>query len=252
MKKFAISLMLILAPALALASGDGPQLLDIKADHSNKESLQNGAKMFVNYCMGCHSLKYMRFERVATDLGIPPELMQQHLNFAGQPIGDIYTSRKIGELMTIAADEKAQKRWFGATPPDLTLATRARGGPDWMFTYLTSFYKDDSRPYGVNNKVFKDVGMPHVLVDLQGVQECDVHVDEHNARHVGKCKITKPGSMTPEEYEIAVYDLVNFLDYAAEPYKAARTALGLKVLAFVLLFLFVAVLLNKEYWKDIH
>jgi len=252
MKKLAISLMLILAPALALASAGGPQLMDIQADHSNKESLQNGAKMYVNYCMGCHSLKYMRFERVATDLGIPPELMQQHLNFSGQPIGDIYASRKIGDLMTIAADEKAQKRWFGATPPDLTLATRARGGPDWMYTYLMSFYKDDSRPYGVNNKVFKDVGMPHVLADLQGMQECEVHVDEHNVKQVGKCKITKPGSMNAEEYEIAVYDLVNFLDYAAEPYKTARTTLGLKVLAFVLLFLFVAVLLNKEYWKDIH
>lgn len=251
MKKLAISLILTLVPALALANSD-VQLLDIQADHTNKESLQNGAKMFVNYCMGCHSLKYMRYERVATDLGIPPELMQEHLNFAGKPIGDIYASKKIGELMTIAADEKTQKRWFGATPPDLTLATRARGGPDWMYTYLMSFYKDDSRPYGVNNKVFKDVGMPHVLADLQGLQECEVHVDEHNAKQVGKCKITQPGSMTREEYEIAVYDLVNFLDYAAEPYKSVRTALGLKVLAFVLLFLFVAVLLNREYWKDIH
>jgi len=252
MKKLAISLLLALTPAIVLAAAPSLPLMDIQADHSNKESLQNGAKMYVNYCMGCHSLKYMRYERVAADLDIPLDLMQEHLNFAGQPIGDIYPPKRVGELMTIAADEKAQKRWFGVTPPDLTLATRVRGGPDWMYTYLMSFYKDDSRPYGVNNKVFKDVGMPHVLADLQGVQECEVHVDEHNTKQVGKCKITQSGSMNEEEYEIAVYDLVNFLDYAAEPYKTARTTLGLKVLAFVLLFLFVAVLLNREYWKDVH
>lgn len=251
MNKLAISLCLMLASSLAFASSN-VHLMDVQADHSNKESLQNGAKMFVNYCMGCHSMKYMRYERVADDLGIPHDLMQQHLNFAGQPIGDIYTSKKIGEQMTIAADAKTQKRWFGVTPPDLTLATRARGGPDWTYTYLMSFYKDDSRPYGVNNKIFPNVGMPHVLVDLQGVQECEVHVDEHNIKHVGECHISKKGSMTEEEYEVAVYDLVNFMDYAAEPYKAKRTSLGLKVLAFVLLFLFVAVLLNREYWRDVH
>jgi cytochrome c1 len=251
MKKLAISLLLGFLPALALASG-GVRLMDIEADHTNKESLQNGAKMYMNYCMGCHSLKYMRYERVADDLEIPHELMQEHLNFAGKAIGDIYPSKKIGSLMTIAADSKAQKRWFGAAPPDLSLVTRARGGPDWVFTYLMTFYKDDSRPYGVNNSTFPNVGMPHVLVDLQGLRECKTHTDERGHTVTEDCEITEPGSMSEEEYEIAVYDLVNFLDYVAEPFKEKRKAIGLKVLAFVLLFLFVAVLLNREYWKDIH
>lgn len=251
MKKLAISFVLFMLPAFALANSSSVRLDDIKADASNKESLQNGAKMYVNYCMGCHSLKYMRFERMADDLGIPHELVQAHLNPAGKSLAG-YDAKKIGELMTIAAQEKTQKRWFGAAPPDLTLITRARGGPDWVYTYLMGFYKDETRPYGVNNKVFKDVGMPHVLADLQGTQECEVHVDEHNNKHIGACTITKPGSMTKEEYEIAVYDLVNFLDYAAEPSKLKREGMGIWVLLYVLVFIFVAVLLNNEYWKDVH
>lgn len=250
MKKYALTLLLVLAPAFAIASSD-LKLLDIKADHSNKESLQNGAKMYVNYCMGCHSLKYMRFERMADDLEIPHELVQQHLNPAGTAVAN-YEAKKIGELMTIAAPEKTQKRWFGATPPDLTLVTRARGGPDWVYTYLMGFYKDDSRPYGVNNTVFKDVGMPHVMADLQGTQECEIHTDDHGAKHVGKCHITKAGSMSEEEYEIAVYDLVNFLDYAAEPTRSKRESVGLWALLYVLVFLVAAVFLNNEYWKDVH
>ena len=237
-------------PAFALAN-TAVELQHIKADASNKESLQNGAKMYVNYCMGCHSLKYMRFERLADDLGIPHDMAQEYLSPVGKSVAGS-DAKKIGELMTIAAPEKMQKRWFGVVPPDLTLVTRARGGPDWVYTYLMSFYKDDSRPYGVNNKVFKDVGMPHVLADLQGTQECDVHLDEHGNKHVGACEITKSGAMTKTEYEVAVYDLVNFLDYAAEPSKSKREGMGLWVLLYVLVFIIVAVILNNEYWKDVH
>lgn len=242
MKKIIFSVLFVavsgLASSLAMASGAGVPLLHIQADHSNKESLQNGAKIFTNYCMGCHSLKYMRYGRIAEDLGIPEDLMQEHLNFSGS---------KIGQLMTIAADEKQQKQWFGSTPPDLSLITRLRGGPDWLYTYMLSFYKDDSRPYGVNNTVFKDVGMPHVMLAEQGVQEC--HVEDG---HVGDCHITAAGSMTDEEYEIAVYDLANFLDYVAEPYKSDRKNLGFWVLLYVALFTFVAILLNREFWRDVH
>jgi cytochrome c1 len=250
MKKLAIAFILFVLPALTLASS-AVHLEDIQADASNKESLQNGAKMYVNYCMGCHSLKYMRFERLADDLGIPHDLAQEYLSPVGKSVPGS-DAKKIGELMTIAAPEKMQKRWFGVAPPDLTLVTRARGGPDWVYTYLMSFYKDDSRPYGVNNTLFKDVAMPHVLADLQGTRECEVHVDEHNNKHVGKCAVTKSGSMTEAEYEIAVYDLVNFLDYAAEPSKLKREGMGIWVLLYTLIFIFVAVLLNNEYWKDVH
>lgn len=248
MKKLILSFVLMM-PVLALAN-ESVELLHIKADFSNKESLQRGAKYYVNYCMGCHSLKYMRWERMADDLQIPHELVQQYLNPAGAEL-PAYPPKKIGELMSIAASEKAQKRWFGATPPDLSLEARLHGGPDWVYTYLVSFYKDESRPYGFNNKVFKDVGMPHVLADLQGIQECEVH-EEHGIRHVSDCKITKPGSMKKDDYETMVYDLVNFLDYAAEPAKAKRISTGFWALLYVLVFIIAAVFLNNEYWKDVH
>ncbi len=248
MKKIVLTILFTVLPAMGLAAG-GPSvpLMDIRADHTNKESLQHGAKIYANYCMGCHSVKYMRYERIADDLGIPHELMQEHLNFS---------DKKIGELMTIAVDEKTQKQWFGAPPPDLSLITRLKGGPDWLFTYMMSFYKDDSRPFGMNNKVFKDVGMPHVMVDAQGVQECEKHVvtdDEGKEKTViGDCEITEAGYMTAEEYEIAVYDLTNFLDYVAEPYKEDRKRIGLWALLYAFIFTIVAVLLNNEYWRDIH
>jgi cytochrome c1 len=259
MKTRVLTFILALLPAISFAAG-GPSvpLYDIEADHTNKESLQRGAKVYVNYCMGCHSLQYMRYERVADDLGIPHELMQQHLNFAGQEVPG-QASKKIGSLMTIAADEKLQKQWFGVNPPDLSLITRLKGGPDWLYTYMLGFYKDDSRPFGVNNKVFKDVGMPHVMLDAQGMQECEkveVTVEDHGDTKtkevLGECKITKEGTMTAEEYEIAVYDLTNFLDYVAEPYKEDRKRIGLWALLFSLLFTIVAVFLNQEYWRDIH
>ncbi|MCB1616068.1 MAG: cytochrome c1 [Pseudomonadales bacterium] len=243
MKKIIFVFMLALFPMSGMASGGAGVHLDyMKTDH-NEESLQRGAKYFANYCMGCHSLKYMRYERIADDLSIPHELMQEHLNFSG---------RKIGSLMTIAAPEEAQKRWFGAVPPDLSLITRARGGADWLYTYMRTFYKDENRPYGVNNKVFPDVGMPHVMLELQGVQECEKHKDENGHVTVGECDITEPGLMSKKEYDQAVFDLVNFLAYAAEPYKADSHRIGVKVLLYVLLFLFCAILLNREYWKEIH
>jgi len=230
---------------------------EFEADLSDKASMQHGAKLFVNYCMGCHSAKYSRWERVATDLKMPAGLVMDNLVFADQ---------KIGSLMDIAMPADKAKQWFGAAPPDLTLVARARS-PEWVYTYLRHFYADSSRPFGVNNKVFKDVGMPHALLDLQGLQECapgPVHAANGGIKRdpltreaileddCGSYNLLTEGSMSPEEYDAAVYDLVNFLTYVAEPMAEDRERIGIYVLLF-LAFLFIWVwLLNREYWKGIH
>ena len=228
------------------------------ADPQDKASLQQGAKTYMNYCMGCHSLQYSRYNRVATDLGIPEDLFEANLKF--DP--DV----KMGALMHNAMDKTNAKKWFGVAPPDLTLVSRARQ-PEWLYTYLLNFYKDDTRPYGVNNKVFKDVGMPHALLELQGMQECAPGpVKAHNGGvkrdpltgediledPCGNFEITFAGEMTPEEYDSTVYDLVNFLAYVAEPMKTDRHRIGTYVLLFIALFTVFAWLLNREYWKDVH
>jgi ubiquinol-cytochrome c reductase cytochrome b subunit len=228
-----------------------------EADLTNEASLQNGAMLAVNYCMGCHSFKYSRWERVATDIGIPNQLMLDNMVFTGQ---------KIGELMDIAMPADAAKSWFGATPPDLTLVARSRK-PDWLYTYLRNFYADPSRPLGVNNKVYKDVGMPHALLDLQGLAECSpgpvmaanggIKRDLLTGQDIldnpcGNYNITKAGTMTAEEYDVAIYDLVNFLTYIAEPMAEQRKHIGKLVILFLLFLLVPTVLLNREYWKGIH
>jgi ubiquinol-cytochrome c reductase cytochrome b subunit len=227
------------------------------AQLSNDASLQNGAKLAVNFCMGCHSFKYSRWERVANDIGIPNQMMMDNMIFTGQ---------KIGELMNIAMPADGAKDWFGATPPDLTLVARSRS-PEWLYTYLTNFYADPSRPLGVNNRVFKDVGMPHALIDLQGLPECapgpvlasngGIKRDLMTGADIlddpcGRFEIKQTGSMSVEEYEGAVYDLVNFLTYIAEPMAEQRKHIGKMVLLFLLLLLVPTVLLNREYWKGIH
>ena len=230
---------------------------EFDADFGDKASLQSGAKLFVNYCMGCHSAKYSRWERVANDLDIPAEIASENLVLANQ---------KIGSLMDIAMPADKAKQWFGSTPPDLTLVTRARQ-PEWVYTYLRHFYADPSRGVGVNNKVFKDVGMPHAMLDLQGLQECapgpgiaanggvtrdpltreEVMVDD-----CGRYTIAEAGKLSPEEYDKAVFDLVNFMAYMADPVAEDRKRIGTYALLF-LAFLFIWVwLLNREYWKDIH
>jgi len=231
---------------------------EFTADPHNKASLQEGAKWYMNYCMGCHSLQYSRYNRVAQDLGIPEDLLQGNLIF--DP--DV----KAGALMDNAMDKGNAKVWFGATPPDLTLVSRARQ-PEWLYTYLRTFYRDDSRPYGVNNRVFRDVGMPHVMLELQGMQECamgPVHAANGGVKrdpltgedileeHCGQFDITEEGSMTTEEFDTAMYDLVNFLAYTAEPIAADRQRIGIFVLLFIVLFTVFAWLLNREYWKDVH
>lgn len=260
MKKL-IALFSVLASSTAFAAGGSSIPLDEhRTDLSDNASLQRGAKTYMNYCMGCHSLEHGRYNRIATDLGIPEELMQENLNFA---------EVKFGSLMTNAMRSEDGKKWFGATPPDLTLVNRVKGGGgDWLYTYLRSFYEDDSRPWGVNNTVFKDVGMPHVLGGLQGLQKkgcapVSTGYDSLTGTEimVDSCELPEPkevlylaeeGELSPAEYDKLVYDLVNFLVYMGEPIALERQRLGWWVLLFLALFLVPVYLLNKEYWKDIH
>ena len=247
MKKQLLSLLLLITPALALAAGGGNVHLDkANIDPTNKESLQRGARTFVNYCLGCHSARFQRYNRLAWDLGIPEEDVIANLMFTGE---------KIGNHMEIAMTREAGKAYFGAAPPDLTLVARVRG-EDWLYTYMRSFYLDPSRPFGVNNTVFPNVGMPHVLWDLQGwqkpVTETTTDADGKEHTKVVGLELAKPGSQSEAEYDRTVRDLVNFLAYMGEPIKQERKALGIKVLLFLFVFFIIAYLLKKEYWKDIH
>jgi len=254
---------LTILPLKAVASESAHECGSIACDEfvpdaQDKASLQRGARMYMNYCMGCHSLQYSRYNRVAADLGIPEDLFTANLMFDA--------SAKFGSLMNNAMDKGNAKKWFGAAPPDLTLVSRARQ-PEWLYTYLRNFYQDSSRPYGVNNKVFKDVGMPHVLLELQGMQECapgpvlahngGIKRDPLTGEDIledpcGKYTIAAAGQMTPEEYDSAVHDLVNFLAYVAEPMVKDRHRIGTFTLLFIALFTVFAWLLNREYWKDVH
>jgi ubiquinol-cytochrome c reductase cytochrome b subunit len=225
-------------------------------DFDDKPSLQRGLKYFVSYCMGCHSLNYSRYGRVAEDLEIPDQVMLDNV---------IFTDQKIGELMTISMSTPKAKQWFGAAPPDLSLVARSRS-PEWLYTYLLTFYRDDTRPTGVNNKVFENVGMPHAMLELQGLLECapGPKVDGHGRTE--RNQVGEPtsvacgtlatgaikGSLDQEEFEKAVYDVVNFLEYVAEPGAADRKRIGIFVMLFLVVLLMFAWLLNREYWKDVH
>lgn len=185
-------------------------------DLTNKGSLQRGAAMFMNYCVGCHSAQYVRHSRIAQDLDIPPELVEKYL---------MVTSNQIGDHITAQIDPELQGAWFGAAPPDLSLETRLRGD-DWVYTYLLTFYEDPSRPWGANNLVLANAAMPHVLHNLQ--------------KELGK-----------DEYEARVGDLVNFMAWMAEPVRHERKVYGAFVLLFLLVLLIPVYLLNKEFWKDV-
>ncbi len=245
MKKLLIISIFALLPLFANASS-GVHLDKVDIDLNNKESLQAGAKIFVNYCLSCHSASYMRYNRMAVDLNMSTELVEKNLMFA---------SDKIGSTMNVAMDKEDAKNWFGTTPPDLSVIARSRS-PEWLYTYFRSFYIDDSRPFGVNNAVFKDVGMPHVLWGLEGTKEAIVEekVDHEGYKVkeiVGYKEITK-GSRTKVEYDNDVKDLVAFLDYMGEPAKTERKALGIWVLIYLFILFLVSYAMKKEFWKDVH
>lgn len=244
MRKLLLALLLLGAPALGVAAGaEGGALMKARVDPGDTASLQRGAKLFVNYCAGCHSAEYMRFNRVAQDLGLPEDLVEQYL---------IFTDAKIGDTMQTAMNPQDGERWFGVAPPDLTLTARRRGA-DWLYTYLNSFYRDDARPVGVNNLVFPDVGMPHVLWELQGMPQPVYSDNGSDGLHIVGVRVPEgAGAMTEQEYQAATRDLTNFMAYMAEPVKAERQALGIKVLLFLSVFLLLTWLLKREYWKDVH
>ncbi|MGD2083946.1 MAG: cytochrome c1 [Chromatiales bacterium] len=248
MKKLILAVMMIAAPLTGMAAGGGVHLDHADIDLGDEAALQRGAKYFVNYCLGCHSAQYMRYQRLQKDLGLTEEEVEDNLMFTGE---------KLGNKMTIAAPPADQEGWFGKAPPDLTLTARNRKqGADWLYTYLRSFYLDDSKPTGVNNIVFPDVGMPHVLWDLQGLQKAVFREEtdaQGNAHEVfeGFEQVTD-GRLSPEEYDEAVRDLVTFMVYMSEPVKTERQSLGVYVLIFLVVFTVLAYFLKKEYWKDVH
>ena len=243
-------LVLVVAALFATATGNLPNpaaaaetgwpMEAMEPDLRDLPSLQRGLRLYTNYCLGCHSLRFQRYERTADDLGIPHDVALDTVIFTGQ---------KIGEPMTTAMDTDQARNWFGGPAPDLTMVTRVRS-PEWLYNYLKAFYVDESRPFGVNNKVFENVGMPHVMLDLQGVQrdlcapgaeDCfELAVDEGT------------GLYSSGEYDGAVYDLVNFLHYVGEPMRLERQRLGVYVLLFLAFLGVFTWLLNREFWKDVH
>ncbi|MCG2633573.1 MAG: cytochrome c1 [Gammaproteobacteria bacterium] len=231
MKQIVIAVLVLVWAPLALASG-GSATESVDLDLHNKASLQRGAGVFVNYCLSCHSAKFVRYQRIAQDLGLTEEQVVSNL---------IFSDAKIGDTMTVAAPSEQMETWFGVTPPDLSLAARARGA-DWIYSYLKGFYADPSRPFGVNNTQLQNAAMPHVLWRLQGVQEL---VDGH-------LELSEPGLLSEHEYDELARDLTAFLVYISEPAALVRFSLGVKVVAFLLLLLLVTYLLKREYWKDVH
>lgn len=252
MKKILTILTLSVLANMAFAAGAEVQLDEMKPDASDNVSLQNGLRTYMDFCAGCHSLAYARYNRVAKDLDIPESIFMENIVFD--------EDAKFGDLMKFAMDLEDGKKWFGAAPLDLTMVTRVRG-VDWVYTYLRSFYADDSRPYGVNNAVFKDVGMPHVLLPLQGLCAEKPHATDDqsvdpltgNAIAEEACSsYAVEGELSSDEFDQVVYDLVNFLNYMAEPYQNDRKRLGWFVFAFLTILLVPSVLLQRELHKDIH
>ncbi len=237
MMRLSLFVCMLTLNAVATAASDGP-IYDIKVDLNDQSSLQNGARLFVNYCMGCHSAKYMRYNRLGKDLGIPESVLEKNLMFG---------TDKVGSTMDNAMPAKEAEDWFGVEPLDLTLVTRSRGA-DWLYSYLLTFYRDPDSATGFNNRQFKDVAMPHVLWELQGIKQ-PVY-DEQG--HITELETVVEGSMSDEEYRNAVYDLVNFMVYMGEPAKMQRYTIGFWVIFYLLILLGLVYSLKKEFWRDVH
>lgn len=238
---FLLSVSVFFVPSQAMASGGHAKLDKVNIDLSDKASLQRGARIFVNYCLSCHSAAYMRYNRMGKDLGISDELVADNLLFA---------TDKVGELMKAVMPAEDAKNAFGTVPPDLTLVARSRG-PEWFYTYMRSFYRDESSASGWDNVVFPHVAMPHVLYEWQGEQRAVFN--EIDGRKVfDYFELAKAGTMDSATFDGAIRDLTNFMVYLGEPAKLVRYRLGTYVIIFLLVFLFVAYLLKKEFWKDIH
>ncbi len=240
MKKIIYTLLLLL-PLCVQAAGGEVRLKSVDIDLEDNDAILNGAKHYVNYCLGCHSAKYMRYKKIAIDLDVDEDKILKEIAPEGAGIYD---------QMLTAMDQHDSAKWFGTTPPDLSLVARSRGA-DWIYTYLKSFYVDKSKPLGVNNTVFKDVGMPNMLWKLQGIQ-VPVTQKVHGQDVITYLKIEKQGTLSRSEFDKVVTDLVNFLVYIGEPVQLERQKMGKYVLLFLIMFTVLAYLLKKEYWKDVH
>ena len=236
------TLLFLLIPVLASASGGSDANLDSpNIDLADRSSLQRGARTFVNYCLSCHGASYMRYERMAKDLGISDELLRENLMFS---------TDKPGELMVTSMPEDGAKQWFGVIPPDLSVTARYRH-PDWIYTYLRSFYVDESTPTGWNNVLFPNVAMPNVFHEWQGPRRANF-AETEGGKHFEGFEQISDGQMTNEEFDSAIQDLTNFMVYLAEPAKLVRYRIGLWVTIFMVLFTIFAYFLKKEYWRDVH
>lgn len=240
MKKI-LTLITILTISFGVCASEGISLQQPDIDLTDKESLQRGAEHFVTYCLGCHAIKYIRYKRIAQDFELDEKKVLQNIAPLGAGIYDKMQTAMNGHDATI---------WFGTQPPDLSLIARSRGA-DWLYSYLKGFYIEKKSPLGVNNTVFPDVGMPNVLWQLQGQQESVVKMVD-GKQVVEKLILTEPGALSEKEFDTWVNDLVNFMVYVAEPDQLERQSMGKYVLFFLFMFLVIAYLLKKEYWKDIH
>lgn len=250
MKKFLLALTTFFALNGAVLASEGGLAWDkAPVNTSDNASLQNGAKLFVNYCLSCHSAAFMRYNRL------------QDIGFTNQQIKDnlLFTTDKVGDVMKAAIDPKQAKEWFGANPPDLTLIARSRAGhggtgADYLYTFLRTFYVDETKATGWNNLAFPSVGMPHVLWELQGKRRAVYETKEEHGHEVhvfkGWEQVT-PGTMTPRQYDQAIGDLVNFLQWMGEPAQNTRVRVGVWVLLFLLGFTLITWRLNAAYWKDV-
>ncbi len=241
MKKLIIAFVMAVVPTFGMAAGGGINLDSADIDLGDQASLQRGAKLFVNSCLSCHSAQYQRYNRMAKDLGMSEEEVKANLMF---------TTDKIGDTMKVAMKPEDAAAWFGTLPPDLSVIARSRG-VDWLYTYLRGFYVDENRPFGVNNIVFPDVGMPHVFWEQQGMQKA-IFKDVDGKQVFDSFELVSKGTMSTEEFDGTMRDLTAFLSYIGEPIQMERKALGVKVIIFLLFFFVVAIMLKKEYWKDVH
>jgi ubiquinol-cytochrome c reductase cytochrome c1 subunit len=250
-KRLIVGVLLMLSAAVQAASGG------LAWDHfpseklTDRAALQDGAKLFVNYCLNCHSAAYMRFNRMH-DIGLNDDQIKKNL---------LFTTEKVGETMKVALDPRQAKEWFGAIPPDLSVIARSRSaagqgsGADYLYTYLRTYYRDDSKPTGWNNLAFPSVGMPHVLWELQGerrpIFEKKMEHGHETEIFTGRWEVVKTGALDPREYDTAVANLVAFMQWMGEPVQKTRVQIGVWVLLFLAVFTLIAWFLNAAYWKNI-
>ena len=230
--------------SFSVFAAEGGATLQAGNDLGDRASLQRGAQLYMNYCAGCHSLKYMRYSRMAEDLGLTEDEVMNNLNFTGA---------KFGEQVQVSMPHDPATKWFGKMPPDLSVISRVRGS-DWIYTYLKSFYLDESRPLGWNNKLFPNASMPNPLWELQGMQHAEYGQADATTgeRHVESLKVTQAGRQNAQQFDQTARDITNFLEYVGEPAALKRQSIGVWVILFLAALTFLAYLLKEEYWKDVH